>query len=113
MVSTASYTLYSPKNDTNSGRFLFYLAGVPGLEPGPKVLETSMLTVDTIPLCRFRIADFGPVDPHIPIPTGLFTFSVRRVTTTATAEFFELKPVRRALFVLSRHVVALFALRAL
>ena len=28
-----------------------YLAGVPGLEPGPKVLETSMLTIDTIPLC--------------------------------------------------------------
>ncbi len=27
------------------------MAGVPGLEPGPKVLETSMLTIDTIPLC--------------------------------------------------------------
>ena len=26
------------------------MAGVPGLEPGPKVLETSMLTIDTIPL---------------------------------------------------------------
>jgi hypothetical protein len=26
------------------------MAGVPGFEPGPKVLETSMLTVNTIPL---------------------------------------------------------------
>ena len=26
------------------------LAGVAGLEPAPKVLETSMLTIDTIPL---------------------------------------------------------------
>ena len=25
-------------------------AGVPGLEPGPTVLETDMLTIDTIPL---------------------------------------------------------------
>ncbi len=31
----------------------YYLAGVPGLEPGPKVLETSMLTIDTIPLYQF------------------------------------------------------------
>ena len=38
---TASDTVYSPNYD---------LAGVPGLEPGPKVLETSMLTIDTIPL---------------------------------------------------------------
>ena len=35
------------------------MAGVPGLEPGPKVLETSMLTVDTIPLRLFWILDFG------------------------------------------------------
>ena len=35
------------------------------------------------------------------------------MAAAATAELFELKPVRRALFVLGRHVVALFALRAL
>ena len=45
--------------------------------------------------------------------TGLFVFFVHRVAAAATAELFELKPVRRALFVLGRHVVALFALRAL
>jgi hypothetical protein len=38
---------------------------------------------------------------------------VQRMAAAATAELFELKPVRRALFVLCRHVVALFALRAL
>src|SRR5712692_5037526 len=35
------------------------VAGVPGLEPGPSVLETDMLTVDTIPLFRLPIADCG------------------------------------------------------
>ncbi len=35
------------------------MAGVAGLEPAPKVLETSMLTIDTIPLWRFWISDFG------------------------------------------------------
>ena len=32
------------------------MAGVPGLEPGPTVLETDMLTIDTIPLKNFRFA---------------------------------------------------------
>ena len=77
-----------------------------------------MLTVDTIPLCRFGIVNFGfrifqssILNPKSEI--GLLAFSVRGVTATATAELFELKPVRRALFVLGRHVIALFALRAL
>jgi hypothetical protein len=35
------------------------------------------------------------------------------MAAAATTEFVELKPVRRVLFVLGRHVVALFALRAL
>ena len=35
------------------------MAGVSGFEPEPKVLETSMLTVDTIPLRLFSILDFG------------------------------------------------------
>ena len=44
---------------------------------------------------------------------GLLILFVQRMAAAATAELFELKPVRRALFVLCRHVVALFALRAL
>jgi hypothetical protein len=44
---------------------------------------------------------------------GLFIFFVQCMAAAATTELFELKPVRRALFVLCRHVVALFALRAL
>jgi hypothetical protein len=32
------------------------VAGVPGLEPGPTVLETDMLTINTIPL-RLKIPD--------------------------------------------------------
>ena len=79
-----------------------------------------MLTIDTIPLCPFWIWDFGfwieefkseIRNPHSQI--GSFVFFVQRMAAAATAELFELKPVRRALFVLGRHVVALFALRAL
>jgi hypothetical protein len=33
------------------------LAGVPGFEPGLSVLETDVLTVDTIPLCRLPISN--------------------------------------------------------
>jgi hypothetical protein len=43
----------------------------------------------------------------------LLVFAVQGVATATTAELFELKPVRRVLFVLGRHVVALFAIRAL
>jgi DMSO reductase anchor subunit len=52
------------------------------------------------------------VDPNLN-PNRLFIFAVQRVATATTAELFELKPVRRVLFVLGRHVVALFAIRAL
>ena len=34
---------------------LNFLAGVPGFEPGLSVLETDVLTVDTIPLCHWRL----------------------------------------------------------
>ena len=30
------------------------VAGAPGLEPGPSVLETDMLAIDTMPLLRTR-----------------------------------------------------------
>ena len=38
---------------------------------------------------------------------------MQRVATAAATIFLEFKPVRRALLILCRHVVALFALRAL
>ena len=43
----------------------------------------------------------------------LLVFSVQAVAAAATAEFVELKPVRRVLLVLRRDVVTLFALGAL
>ena len=83
------------------------MAGVPGLEPGPKVLETSMLTIDTIPLQRSQISDlkFEIIN--------LFVFSVQPVAAAAATELVEFQAVRRGLLVLGRHVVALFALGAL
>jgi hypothetical protein len=44
---------------------------------------------------------------------SLFVFLVQRMTAAAATELFELKPVRRVLFVLGRHVIALFAFSAL
>jgi hypothetical protein len=44
---------------------------------------------------------------------SLFILSVQLVLAAATTELTHLKPSRRVLFVLGRHVVALFALRAL
>ena len=38
---------------------------------------------------------------------------MQRVATAATAELLELKPVRRVLFVLGRHVIALLTISAL
>jgi hypothetical protein len=38
---------------------------------------------------------------------------MQRMAAATATELFELQPVRRALFVLGRHVIALFALRAL
>src|SRR6185503_5469352 len=37
--------------------YLYSLAGVPGFEPGLSVLETDVLTVDTIPLRSLSIVD--------------------------------------------------------
>ncbi len=41
------------------------MAGVAGLEPAPKVLETSMLTIDTIPLCQVVSGESGVVSRTI------------------------------------------------
>ena len=80
-----------------------------------------MLTIDTIPLngiaifdCRFAI--LGPLfilQIEIRKSQILFIFSMQPMAAAATAELVELKPVRRVLFVLCRHVVSLFALGAL
>ena len=43
----------------------------------------------------------------------LFVFSMHSVAAAATAKLFKLKPVGRVLFILCRHVIALFALGAL
>ena len=41
------------------------LAGVPGFEPGLSVLETDVLTVDTIPLCPLPISDLRlPIEKY-------------------------------------------------
>ncbi len=81
-----------------------------------------MLTIDTIPLfnLRFWMGDFGFAIPsfksEIRNPNSeieLFILFVRRVAAATSAELFELKPVRRGLFILRRYVIPLFALRAL
>jgi hypothetical protein len=82
------------------------MAGVAGLEPAPKVLETSMLTIDTIPLYRSQISDLKS-------EIGLLILSMHTMAAATTAKLFKLKPVRRVLFVFRRHVIALFALGAL
>jgi hypothetical protein len=64
---------------------------------------------------RFRIAPFRD-DPKSEISNpkiSLFVLSVQRMAAAAATELFELKPVRRVLFVLCRHVIPLFALGAL
>ena len=94
------------------------MAGVAGLEPAPKVLETSMLTIDTIPLyingkLKVEMENSIRYSPFSILHSQLLVFLMQRVTAAAAAELFELEPVGRVLFVLCRHVVALFALRAL
>lgn len=108
VVATASDTFLSPTTN--------YLAGVAGLEPAPKVLETSMLTIDTIPLCRISNSEYrikNLFHSIFDIQNSLFVFSMQLVLAATTAELVEFEPVRRILFVLCSHVVALFALCAL
>ena len=53
---------------------------------------------------------------HFPLSTvhyQLFIFLMQSMAAAATAKLFKLKPVRRVLFILRRHVVTLFALGAL
>jgi hypothetical protein len=99
------------------------MAGVPGLEPGPKVLETSMLTIDTIPLKKFSILDYrfailleSLTQSQISIRKSkiqLFVFSMRCMTAATTTKLFEFQAVRRGLFIFCRNVIALLTLGAL
>ena len=63
--------------------------------------------------CRITNDDFHLIHHSTFVIHHLFTFLVRRMAAAATAELIHLKPVRRVLFVLGRHVIALFALGAL
>ena len=100
------------------------MAGVPGFEPGLSVLETDVLTVDTIPLRALPIADF-----QLPISImsvseignrqlaigngsslGLFMTCVLAATATKLAEF---QPVGCGLLILRRYVVPTLAISAL
>ena len=73
---------------TSLAASLVHLAGVPGFEPGLSVLETDVLTVDTIPLRVFLL--------------GLFVISMLAATAT---EFAEFQPVRSRLLVFGRNVI--------
>jgi hypothetical protein len=48
-----------------------------------------------------------------PCRQSLFIFFMQRMAAAAATELLELQPVRGVLFVLCRHVIALFAFRAL
>ena len=82
--------------DTHPVLFRAILAGVPGFEPGLSVLETDVLTVDTIPLRLYSIASLG-----------LFVTCVSSATATELAEF---QPVGSRLLILRRNVVSTLAL---
>ena len=80
-----------------------YLAGVPGFEPGLSVLETDVLTVDTIPL------QTSPISRQW-VLLGLFVTCVLAATAT---EFAEFQPVGRGFLILGRHVVSALAILTL
>ena len=97
------------------------LAGVPGFEPGLSVLETDVLTVDTIPLlpfpianCRFSLADRSQPKNQLEIRSWQsemsFGFLMSRVLTAATAELLKLETFRGGLLILCSNVVATLAI---
>src|SRR5258708_13789444 len=97
------------------------LAGVPGFEPGLSVLETDVLTVDTIPLHKLSSANFRLLiarskreigNRQLPIGNSLRLFMIGVLTATAT-ELTKLQPIRRSLLILGRNVIAALTLTAL
>ena len=104
--------------------FYTNLAGVPGFEPGLSVLETDVLTVDTIPLLTLPIANFrfliarrGTQSEKSAIGNRQsemsFRFLMTNMLTAATTELFELETFRSGLLVLRSRVVATLTLCAL
>ena len=99
------------------------MAGVPGFEPGLSVLETDVLTVDTIPLHRetrrrgdgvTRRKDKFAVSPRLPFPVSFsLSFFVARMLSATTAKLLKLQPIRRGFLVFGRRVVAALTLVAL
>ena len=94
------------------------MAGVPGFEPGLSVLETDVLTVDTIPLERLPIANLRLPIARSPIANRksaignrqcLLGFLVISVLAATATELAKLKPIRRGLLILGRYVVAALA----
>ena len=100
------------------------LAGVPGFEPGLSVLETDVLTVDTIPLRQTGRGDLekgrqGEKDsfaasPRLRISVSCsLCFLMTSVLAAPTTELLELETFSRGLFVLCGRVVAAFAITTL
>jgi hypothetical protein len=101
----------------NPALYDFKLAGVPGFEPGLSVLETDVLTVDTIPLQTFPIANLrSPITPSQNNPSEseignwqsemLFRFLMIGVLAATATELAEFKPVGRGLLIFGRNVVS-------
>ena len=95
---------------------MIMLAGVPGFEPGRSVLETDVLTVDTIPLRRTdagmgrrgdtekRLPRRVSASPNLRVSSSL-SFLVTSVLAATTAELLKFKTFSRCLFVFGSRVI--------
>ncbi len=94
------------------------MAGVPGFEPGLSVLETDVLTVDTIPLRVLPITDcrlkpdlrFNLAIGNCQSAIASLRLFVTRVFAATATEFAEFQPIGRGLLILGRHVVPALAI---
>ena len=85
-------------------------AGVSGFEPELSVLETDVLTVDTIPLCFWESPPTRRAG-RTGKPEGLLRFLVGRVLAAEAAIFRKLQAPGGRLLVLVGYVVPAFAFR--
>ena len=85
------------------------LAGAPGLEPGPSVLETDMLAIDTMPLYllvkRQRCTKKNLFDFRQLLAPCLFHFFVGDMLSAKSTIFFHLKTIRIILLVFHCRIV--------
>src|SRR5207245_841047 len=94
-----------------------------GFEPGLSVLETDVLTVDTIPLLALPICDCRlPIEKPLNAKSAIenwqsampsLRFFVTCVLAATAAELTKLQTISRGLLVLCRNVVAALAFTAL